>query len=111
MSTNFKKTTKGERNMQIKHNAIAGTLESSDVQVMIEPADELSITLNSSVKKQYGDQILATVKEVLNNLEIDKASIVIQDQGALDCTIRARVQTAVFRATDTTENLPWGTKL
>lgn len=97
--------------MQLKHNAIAGTLESSDVQVMIEPAEELTITLNSSVKKQYGEQILATVNEVLENLEVDKAAIVIQDQGALDCTIRARVQTAVLRATDTTENLPWGTKL
>ena len=97
--------------MQLKHNAIAGTLESSDVQVMIEPADELTIILNSSVKKQYGDQILETVNEVLNSLEVDKASIVIQDQGALDCTIRARVQTAILRATDTTENLPWGTKL
>lgn len=97
--------------MQLKHSAIAGTLESSDVQVMVEPADELTIILKSSVKKQYGDQIMATVKEVLENLEIDKASVVIQDQGALDCTIRARVQTAVLRASDTTENLPWGTKL
>lgn len=97
--------------MQLKHNAIAGTLESSNAQVMVEPADELTITIRSEVEAQYGDQILATAEEVLSNLEVDKGSFVIQDQGALDCTLRARIQTAIFRAADITENLPWGTKL
>lgn len=97
--------------MQLKHNAIAGTLESSDAQVMVEPADELTIMIRSEVEAQYGDQILATAEEVLSNLEVDKGSVVIQDQGALDCTLRARIQTAIFRAADITENLPWGTKL
>lgn len=97
--------------MQLKNNAIAGTLESSDAQVMVEPADELTITIRSEVEAQYGDQILATAEEVLNNLEVDKVSLVIQDQGALDCTLRARIQTAIFRAAGVTENLPWGTKL
>lgn len=97
--------------MQLKHNAIAGTLESSDAQVMIEPADELTITIRSEVEAQYGEQILATVKDVLDKLELDQVSLVIQDQGALDCTLRARIQTAIFRARDITEDLPWGTKL
>lgn len=97
--------------MDIKHNAIAGTLESSDVQIMVEPSDALHIELNSSVKKQYGEQIMETVHEVLESLEVTGASIVIQDQGALDCTIKSRVQTAVLRAADVTEDLPWGTKL
>lgn len=97
--------------MEVKKNAIAGTLESSDVQIMIEPADGLNIQLNSSVKKQYGDQIMETVHEVLDNLEVSNASLVIQDQGALDCTIRARVQTAVLRASEFEGTIPWGSKL
>lgn len=95
--------------MEIKHSAIAGTLESSDVQVMVEPStDGVSVELNSSVIKQYGAQILETVHEVLDTLEVKDAKIVVQDQGALDCTIKARVQTAVLRASDTVDNLPWG---
>ncbi len=98
--------------MELIQSAIAGTLESSDVQVMIEPGDDgLNIELNSSVYKQYGDQIMSTVHEVLENLEITDANLVINDQGALDCTIKSRVQTAVLRATNQTEDLPWGTKL
>lgn len=98
--------------MEIKHSAIAGTLESSDVQVMVEPStDGVSVELNSSVIKQYGVQILETVHEVLDTLEVKDAKIVVQDQGALDCTIKARVQTAVLRASDTVTNLPWGSKL
>lgn len=98
--------------MKLKKSAIAGTLESSDVQVMIEPSDDgLSIELHSSVKKQYEKQILSTIHDVLDKLEVKQANLVIQDQGALDCTIRSRVQTAVLRASELTENLPWGTKL
>ena len=97
--------------MQLKHNAIAGTLESSDAQVMVEPADELTIMIRSEVEAQYGDQIRATAEEVLNNLGVEGISLVIQDQGALDCTIRARIQTAIFRAAEVTDNLPWGTQL
>ncbi len=98
--------------MELIQSAIAGTLESSDVQVMIEPGDDgLNIELNSSVLKQYGDQIMSTVHEVLDNLDISNANLVINDQGALDCTIKSRVQTAVLRATNQTEDLPWGSKL
>ena len=97
--------------MQLKHNAIAGTLESSDAQVMVEPADELTIRIRSEVEAQYGDQILRTAEEVLDKLGVEAVSLAIQDQGALDCTIRSRIQTAIFRAADVTENLPWGTKL
>ncbi len=98
--------------LRINHNAIAGTLESSDIQVMIEPTDNgLHIDLQSSVIAQYGEQIKQTVTEVLQNLEVENARVVCIDKGALECTIRSRVQTAVLRASDTKDNIPWGTKL
>lgn len=46
--------------MEIKHSAVAGTLESSDAQVAIEPADTLKVQVISSVEARYGKQIRET---------------------------------------------------
>lgn len=97
--------------MELIHRAIAGTLESSDAQVTVEPADSLTVTIESSVKEQFGQQIQETVEDVLNNLEVNKGKVKVEDKGALDCTLRSRVQTAIFRSVDQTTNLPWGEKL
>lgn len=98
--------------MKLNHFAVAGTLESSDIQIMVEPSsDGIEIQLDSSVIHQYGDEIKATITEVLKKLEVNNVKVVAKDQGALECTIKARVQTAILRASDVTENLPWGTKL
>ena len=82
----------------IIHKATAGTMESSDVYVEIEPAaNGLSIELESVVKAQFGPLILSTVKEVLEECGVKNAKVRIADRGALDCVIRARVETAVMR--------------
>ena len=39
--------------MIIEKNAIAGTLESSDAQVTVEPADHLEINIQSSVISHF----------------------------------------------------------
>ena len=94
--------------MELRHSAVAGTMESSDVQVIIEPFDNgIELTLESSVLAQYGDQIEQTIREVLKQLGVEHARLIVRDKGALDCTIRARVQTAVFRTVNQTEHLPW----
>ena len=97
--------------MELIHRAMAGTLESSDAQVTVEPSDALTITIESSVKEQFGRQIQESAEEVLKNLEVSKGKIRVEDKGALDCTLRSRVQTAIFRSIDQTSNLPWGVKL
>lgn len=100
--------------MELKKTAIAGTLESSDAMVTVEPAqpgEGVQIDLESSVYDQYGDSILESVHEVMKNLDVNDAKVIINDKGALDCTLRARVETAVFRACDMKENLPWVTKI
>ncbi|MDD2234861.1 MAG: citrate lyase acyl carrier protein [Desulfitobacteriaceae bacterium] len=92
-----------------KKTAIAGTLESSDAQVMIEPGDgKIELIIQSSVINQYGKQIKATLMEVLNRLEITNARVNVVDKGALDCTLKARLECAVFRSCEITENYPWG---
>lgn len=49
-----------EYDMEIKKVAIAGTLESSDVQVIVEPHDTLQVSIESSVMNQYGLAIQKT---------------------------------------------------
>ena len=78
--------------------AVAGTLESSDVFVTLEPnASGLEIEIDSVVQKQFGDAIRRVAEEVLSEQKVQNAKLTIVDRGALDCVIRARVETAVLR--------------
>ena len=83
--------------MQIIKNASAGTMESSDVYVEIEPAAKLQIQLESVVLEQFGDEIRKVVNEVLQEQGVDGANVRVIDRGALECVLRARVETAVLR--------------
>ena len=85
--------------MEIIKSASAGTLESSDAYVEIEPADnEITIALESVVEKQFGNKIRDAVKDVLAQNSVDSAYVRLIDRGALECVIRARVETAIIRA-------------
>lgn len=83
--------------MEILKNASAGTMESSDAYVEIEPADGLQVQLESVVQEQFGEQIRSVVQEVLEQCGVENACVRVIDRGALDCVIRARVETAVLR--------------
>ena len=95
--------------MKIIQNSMAGTVESSDIQIRIEPNEEatIEIELKSSVEKQFGNQIRRVIKEALEGLGIESARVIAVDKGALDCTIKARVQCAAFRAMGIKENYGW----
>jgi len=96
--------------LEIKKTSVAGTLESSDAMVTVESGSggiELSIT--SPVIHQFGSRIRAVVLETLRNLDVRNARVTVVDRGALDCTLKARVEGAVFRAAGCSEeNIPWG---
>ena len=95
--------------MEIRKAAMAGTLESSDAQVTVEPGQGgIDLNIESSVIHQFGRQIRATVLETLKRLEVSDAKVTVVDKGALDCTLKARVESAVYRSNEITENLPWG---
>ena len=95
--------------MVIEKCAMAGTLESSDAQVTVEPGDGLEVYISSSVLNQYGRQIKATVLETLKRLDVKDGKVTVVDKGALDCTLKARVECAVFRSCGASEaNIPWG---
>ena len=96
--------------MQILKPATAGTLESSDLMVTLEPGNGgIELSLTSSVMNQYGRQIKKTVLETLDRLEVKDAKVTVVDKGALDCTIKARVECAVLHSCDKSQaNIPWG---
>lgn len=94
--------------MEIKVPAVAGTMESSDAMVRVEPKKDggIEIELESSVEKQFGRQIRQTIREVAKGLGVENACITVIDKGALDCTMKARTAAALFRAAQS-ENYEW----
>lgn len=83
--------------MDITMRASAGTMESSDAYVQIEPGTGIEITLESVVAGQFGDAIREAIREVLAEQGVENATVHVVDRGALDCVLRARVETAVLR--------------
>ena len=84
--------------MEIKLSASAGTMESSDAYVEIEPGtDGVKLQLESVVMGQFGEAIEKAVRNVLQELNVENANVRVVDRGALECVIRARVETAVLR--------------
>ncbi len=85
--------------MTIVRNAVAGTLESSDLYVEVSPTDGGNvIEIESVVINRFGEAIRSVVSDVLEKCGVENAAVVISDKGALECVIRARVETALKRA-------------
>ena len=83
--------------MELIKSAVAGTMESSDAYVEIEPAQGLEIQLESVVAQQFGEAIRTVVKDVLTEQGVENAKIRVVDRGALECVLRARIETAIVR--------------
>ena len=94
--------------MDLVKTAMAGTMESGDIMVTIEPQTSGGITLDltSSVMQQYGRRIEEVIRETLGELSVENAAVSAVDKGALDCTVRARVSAAAFRCAQA-ENDRW----
>jgi citrate lyase subunit gamma (acyl carrier protein) len=95
--------------MRIQAFASAGTMESGDIFIEIEPGKQrdIEVVLKSSVSNEFGKQIVRTIREAAAAFGLEYAQINAVDKGALDCTIRARVIAACQRATG--ENtFDWG---
>lgn len=82
------------------HQVTAGSENKGDVFITLELTSQgkRELELTSKVMSKYGDSIIASVEETLNKFDIKTAKVVINDYGALDFVIRARVETAIKRA-------------
>lgn len=88
--------------MEIIKDALAGTLESSDVMVRIGPSEGpgIQLELESLVKQQFGKEIERVVRATLAKMGVERAHVAIDDKGALECVLRARVQAAALRGAE-----------
>ncbi|MBW2185482.1 MAG: citrate lyase acyl carrier protein [Desulfuromonadales bacterium C00003068] len=84
--------------MEIQSKARAGTMQSSDIMVFVEPADQLIIEIESTVLKQFEHLIRQRIEQQLATLEVTQGLIRVSDRGALDYAIDARIETAVRRS-------------
>ena len=91
--------------MKLVTKAEAGTLESGDIHIEVESADApgVEVDLSSTVMKLYGRQITKVIKETVAELGVDGVVVTAVDKGALDCTVKARVKTAIYRACQSNE--------
>ena len=84
--------------MKIVRKAQAGTMQSSDLMVFVEPAAGLTVEIESTVKKQFEHLIRARLDEVLLCHGVTSGLIRVTDRGALDYAITARLEAALHRS-------------
>ncbi len=87
--------------MELKTKAQAGSFESSDVLIMVEPVEKGAgriLELKSIVMQQFGDDLLRQIHADLDVFQINDVRLIINDKGALPPTISARLETALKRA-------------
>ncbi len=80
-------------------SALAGTLESNDILITISSTggSANSVDLSSIVINQFGPAIRAVVEQCLEASGLSGVEVTVQDKGALECTIKARMETAIAR--------------
>lgn len=84
--------------MDIIKPAQAGTMQSSDLMIFIQPAEELTVEIESTVKQQFEHLIREQIETVLQQNEVTSGTIRINDRGALDYAIIARLEAGLKRA-------------
>jgi len=92
--------------MKPKIAAQSGTFESSDVIFLIEPLPDNSgrkLELFSTVMQQYGLSFNRIVTEMLDGYQMTDIHLIAKDKGALEPTIKARLETAIKRSMEQQE--------
>ncbi|MCB2308625.1 citrate lyase acyl carrier protein [Clostridium estertheticum] len=86
--------------MKINKPSKAGTMESNDIYIMLMPNPKggIEIKLQSIVMKQFGDEIKRVILGTLNEIGVEDVIVTALDKGALNYTIKARIETATKRA-------------
>lgn len=82
----------------ILRKASAGTDTSGDALVTVAPGTgKLELTVRSVFYAQFANAIEASARQLLKELEVEDAVVEIDDHGALDWALRARIEAAVLR--------------
>lgn len=78
---------------------VCGNEKDSDALITVNLDNVgIEIEIESKNKKMFGNLMEKAVKEVLADMKIENAKVLVQDFGALDFVIKGRTRTAVRRA-------------
>ena len=95
--------------MEIKETASAGTIEKCDCLVTVSKGEgDIKINLSSKVLYQYGDSIRNTILQTLKKLDVNDVTVDVEDMGAFEYVIVARLEAAVYRSQKQMDQIPWG---
>ena len=95
--------------MEIKETASAGTIEKCDCLVTVSKGEgDIKINLSSKVLYQYGDSIRNTILQTLKKLDINDVTVDVEDMGAFEYVIVARLEAAIYRSQKQMNQIPWG---
>jgi len=65
------------------------------VKISLSTKGGIKLKLESRVERMYGDQIRSLIKDMLSFFQIKHADILLQDSGALDFVLAARIEAAI----------------
>ena len=88
--------TAGNRGMRVRSDC--------HVTMEIKESGGIALQLNSKVERMYGNQIRQLVFEVLEALNVQHASMQLEDSGALPFVIGARIEAAVKQILPSSES-------
>lgn len=95
--------------MEIKETASAGTIDKCDCLVTVSKGEgDIKINLSSKVLYQYGDSIRNTILQTLKKLDINDVTVDVEDMGAFEYVIVARLEAAIYRSQKQMDQIPWG---
>ena len=95
--------------MEIKETASAGTIDKCDCLVTVSKGEgDIKINLSSKVLYQYGDSIRNTILQTLKKLDINNVTVDVEDMGAFEYVIVARLEAAIYRSQKQMDQIPWG---
>ena len=95
--------------MEIKETASAGTIEKCDCLVTVSKGEgDIKINLSSKVLYQYGDSIRNTILQTLKKLDVNDVTVDVEDMGAFEYVIGARLEAAIYRSQKQMDQIPWG---
>ena len=95
--------------MEIKETASAGTIDKCDCLVTVSKGEgDIKINLSSKVLYQYGDSIRNRILQTLKKLDVNDVTVDVEDMGAFEYVIVARLEAAIYRSQKQMDQIPWG---
>jgi citrate lyase subunit gamma (acyl carrier protein) len=80
-------------------------MKNSDAHVSVEIGGQgIRVEIISKIKSLFGKHMECAVRDACADIGVENAEIIVQDFGALDFIIKARVKTALKRARRQVEN-------